>query len=69
MNGVGTECRYDDSLFHPVALQVAKLARVNPWLFFAAQNGDGFLEGGDFIQARLERLGAGLFDGGFIHAG
>jgi hypothetical protein len=29
----------------------------------------GALQGGDFIEARLERFGAGLFDGGFIHAG
>ena len=40
LNGVGFEFAYSDSLFHPAALQVAGAARVNPWLFFAAQNGE-----------------------------
>ena len=40
LNPVGLEVHYRPELFHPVALKVAQSAHVNPWLFFAAQNGE-----------------------------
>lgn len=39
-NQVKLTINYDKSLFHKVALEVASLAKVNPWLFMAAQNGE-----------------------------
>lgn len=34
------EVNYEESLFHKVTLDVAKMAKVDPWLFMAAQNGE-----------------------------
>jgi thiamine-monophosphate kinase len=34
------ELNYTESLFHKVALDVAKMAKVDPWLFMASQNGE-----------------------------
>lgn len=34
------DIQYKESLFHPVASEVARMAQVTPWLFMAAQNGE-----------------------------
>ncbi len=40
LNSLGIEIDYNQSLVHPLAQQISKLASVNPFIFFAAQNGE-----------------------------
>ena len=40
LNSLGIEIDYNQSLIHPLAQQISKLANVNPFIFFAAQNGE-----------------------------
>ncbi len=40
LNYLGIEIDYKQSLIHPQAQQISKLANVNPFIFFAAQNGE-----------------------------
>jgi thiamin-phosphate kinase len=40
INDCGIEIFYSQELLHPLALGLAKQTKINPWLFFAAQNGE-----------------------------
>lgn len=40
LNQVGIEIDYCEKIFHPLALTLARAAKVNPFIFFAAQNGE-----------------------------
>ncbi len=40
LNGNGFQVSYSEHLYHPVAIEVARLTQVNPFLFMAAQNGE-----------------------------
>ena len=39
-NSLGLVLDYTTELFHPAAVRVGQAAKVDPWLFFAAQNGE-----------------------------
>ncbi|MDD4976617.1 MAG: AIR synthase-related protein [Bacteriovorax sp.] len=51
---------YKKSLFHPVALEVASLTKVNPWLFMASQNGEFELLFSVSTQKKAEFLTAAM---------
>ncbi len=40
LNQVGISFSYDDSFFHPTALELSRKTGLPTWLFFAAQNGE-----------------------------
>ena len=40
LNNKKLEVNYSENLFHKVALDVARMTKVDPWLFMASQNGE-----------------------------
>jgi thiamine monophosphate kinase len=54
---------YKKSLFHPIALEVAAMTKVNPWLFLASQNGEFELLFSVSAQKRAEFIKSAKAEG------